>query len=114
MGSDHSLSHDLDDLLVTSAEIERALGQTLQQALDLTRWDADGTLEKFLAHAHDYVSTTVLMEQYWRQKIQHEVLNRLREFPDAPHLAGVYQIGREDLRHAYANHLLCGNVTAVN
>ncbi len=114
MGPEEALGDYPDDALLTSAEIERALGQTLQDALDLSRWKGNGTLEAFLAHAHDYVTTTVLKEKSWRHKIQLEVLNRLSGFPDAPPLAGVYQVNGEDLRHAYCNHLLCGNVTAVN
>src|SRR5271166_4028649 len=50
------------DRLLPSAEIKRALGQTVQEALDLHGWEDRGGLEALLTRAYDLVVTSVREE----------------------------------------------------
>lgn len=105
---------DGDERLLTAEEINRALGQTLQEALDLRGWDQNAGLEQLLTRTHKYVLTSVREESRLRTAIRQRVLNDLPHFTDAPAQAGVYRVTKAQLRSAYRNHLLRGAVTAVN
>jgi hypothetical protein len=101
------------DRLLPAAEIERALGQTIQAALDLRGWEENGGLESLLNRANDYVTSSVREEGRLRSEIRRHVLDALPDFPDAPKQAGVYSVTERHLRDAYRNLLLRGGVTAV-
>jgi hypothetical protein len=101
------------DRLLPTAEIERALGQTVQAALDLRGWEENGGLENLLTRVHDYVTSSVREEGRLRGEIRRHVLSALADFPDAPEWAGVYTVTERHLRDAYRNLLLRGGVTAV-
>jgi hypothetical protein len=103
-----------DDHIVTDAELERALSQSLRQTLDLRTWDENANLEKMASSVHRFVSSSVENERRWHEIIRQEIFPQLRGFPDAPAEAGVYTIPETCLHSAYRNHLLCGGVTAVN
>lgn len=103
-----------DNSIVTDVELQRALGQSLRKALDFGLWDENADLEKMTASVHRFVSSSVAVEQRWREIIQAEVFPKLPEFTDAPEQAGVYTVRPAHLRDAYRNCLLCGDVTAVN
>ncbi|MBI3408172.1 MAG: hypothetical protein HY040_07435 [Planctomycetes bacterium] len=103
-----------DNSIVTDVELQRALGQSLRKALDFGSWDENADLEKMTASVHRFVSSSVAVEQRWREIIQAEVFPKLPEFTDAPEQAGVYTVRPAHLRDAYRNSLLCGDVTAVN
>jgi hypothetical protein len=104
----------VDDRIVTDAELERALSQSLRQALDLGMWDESANLEKMASAVHRFVSSSVENEQRWHDSIRTEVFPQLHLFKEAPAQAGIYTIPERYLRDAYRNHLLCGGVTAVN
>jgi hypothetical protein len=101
------------DRLVPAAEIERALGQTVQAALDLRGWEGNGSLENLLTRVHATVTSSVREEGRLREEIRRYVLRALPDFPDAPDQAGVYTVSERHLRDAYRNLLLRGGVTAV-
>jgi hypothetical protein len=103
-----------DDHIVTDAELERALSQSLRQALDLRTWDENANLEKMASSVHRFVSSSVENERRWHEIIRSEIFAQLRTFRDAPAQAGIYTVPERYLRSAYRNHLLCGGVTAVN
>lgn len=101
------------DRVLPAAEIERALGQTVQAALDLQGWKDNGGLEDLLTRVHDYVTSSARAESRLRGDIRRHVLQALPDFPDAPAQAGVYTVTQRHLRDAYRNLLLRGGVTAV-
>src|SRR5437763_11429737 len=74
----------LGDRLLPADEIERALGQTVQEALDLHGWEENGSLEALLTRAHHYVTTAVREEGRLRTGVRRRILNCLGTFPDAP------------------------------
>jgi hypothetical protein len=102
------------DRLLATAEIERALGQTVQAALDLRGWDQGGGLENLLTRVHDSVTASVREEGRLRREIRRHVLSALPDFPDAPAQAGVYAVSERHLRDAYRNVLLRGGLTAAD
>ncbi len=103
-----------EDRLVTDAALERALGRTLREALDLRSWDETANLERMASAVERFVSSSVTNERRWHELIRTGVLDRLHRFPDAPRQAGVYAVRDEHLRNAYRHALLCGQVAAVN
>jgi hypothetical protein len=104
----------VDDHIVTDAELERALSQSLRQALDLGTWEENANLEKMASSVHRFVSSSVDNERRWHEIIRSEVFPRLRAFQEAPAQAGIYTVPERYLQIAYRNYLLCGGVTAVN
>lgn len=101
-----------EDRLVTSAEIEDALGRTIEAALDFTNWDAGGGLKSL----HDYqqkLATAIDEDRQFLEDVRQHVLRALRSFPNAPECAGVYQVKESDLKVARRKVLLSGNLTAV-
>src|SRR5947209_20065438 len=86
-------------------EVERALGQTVREALDLSNWEEGAGLEQLLTRMHDAIARSVLREEGLRAKVRDEVLRRLAEFPDAPAGAGVYR-GAEKLTSLARRNLL--------
>jgi hypothetical protein len=104
----------VDDHIVTDAELERALSQSLRQALDLGTWEENAGLEKMASSVHRFVSSSVENERRWQEIVRTEVFPQLRTFKEAPAQAGIYPVPEHYLRSAYRNHLLCGGVTAVN
>lgn len=103
-----------DESLVTDEELQRALGHSLRKALDIEAWDENADLEKMTASVQRFVSSSVEVEQRWRESIQSEVFPKLHEFTDAPQHAGVYTVRDDHLHDAYRNALLNGDATAVN
>jgi hypothetical protein len=103
-----------DDGLVTDAELERTLGLSLRRAADLKEWHEDAGLERMTTSIQRFVSSSVENEQLCHEAIRAEVFPRLPTLMDAPKHAGVYTVREQDLRDAYRNCLLCGDVTAVN
>ena len=103
-----------DDRLLCAAEIERALGQTIREALDLRGWEENGGLESLLTTAGRFVLESVREESQLRSAVRRHVLNDLPTFPDAPAQAGVYPVSDEHVRAASRNLLLNGGVTAVD
>jgi hypothetical protein len=95
-------------------EVERALGQTVREALDLSNWEEGAGLERLLTRMHDAIARSVLREEGLRAKVRGEVLRRLAEFPDAPAGAGVYRVNEKLTRLARRNLLLAGQVTAAD
>ncbi len=113
-GSEPIVSPVDEDRLVAEAELERALGQTLCEALKLDSWDENAGLEKTAASVQRFVLSSVQNERRWHELIRTEVFQRLHTFPEAPKHAGVYTVRDGHLRDAYRNVLLCGDLTAVN
>ncbi len=99
--------------LVTAAEIERALGQTVSAALDLGRWDEGGGVEGLLGRLPRAVVTAVREGGRLRAAIRGRVLRALPEFPDAPPGAGVYRAADHFLASARRHVLLNGAITAA-
>ena len=103
-----------DDRLIPDQELERALGQTIHDALNLEHWDENGGLEAFLARVPPYIHKTLQEEVRLRQAVRYQVLSQLASFSDAPADAGVYRIDPRHLRAALHKHLLSGAVTAAH
>jgi hypothetical protein len=99
---------------VVLTEVERALGQTVRAALDLSNWQEGTGLERLLTRMHDAIARSVLREEGLRGRVRAEVLRRLAEFPDAPEGAGVYRVDEKLTRLARRNLLLAGQVTAAD
>jgi hypothetical protein len=100
--------------ILPAAEIERALGQTVREALDLSGWDSGGGLEGLLTRVGQAVGRSVETERRLSGLVRAQVLRRLPEFPDAPEHAGVYPVPERLLLEARRNVLLAGNLTAVD
>src|SRR5438067_11553732 len=99
---------------VVLTEVERALGQTVRAALDLSNWEEGAGLEQLLTRMHDAIARSVLREEGLRARVRGEVLRRLAEFPDAPQGAGVYRVDEKLTRLGRRNLLLAGQVTAAD
>jgi hypothetical protein len=105
---------DGPDTLLPAAAIEQALGQSLREALDLTRWGEGAALEAVLGRVNQAVRESVEQEGRLAGVVRGEVLRRLADFPDAPPQAGVYPVPERLLRDARRNVLLAGNLTAAD
>src|SRR6266545_5360713 len=70
--------------VLPAAEVERALGQTIREALDLSGWDEGGGLEALLRHIDDSVGRSVLQQERVCRQVRDRVLRLLPELPDAP------------------------------
>jgi hypothetical protein len=100
------------DALVTSTDVEQALGQTIRSALDFDNWEEGGGLEG-LKKAQQYLAKTIVEQRPLLRDVRKHVLSRLRSLPDAPDAAGVYRVKEDDLRIARRSVLLPGKLTAV-
>lgn len=101
-----------DDQLVTSTEIEDALGRTIKSALDFANWDADGGL-KSLYDAQQRLGARIDEDRQFLKDVAQHVLPALRSLRDAPDCAGVYQVKESDLTVARRKVLLSGNLAAA-
>jgi hypothetical protein len=102
------------DALLYAGAIEEALGQTLREALDLSRWDEGANLEALVTRVATTVQHSVEQQERVDRLVRGEVLARLQSFPEAPPSAGVYAVPERLLRDARRNVLLAGNLTAVD
>jgi hypothetical protein len=102
------------EALLPVAAIAQALGQSLQEALDLARWDTGGDLASLLTRVEQTVCRSVREEERLAGVVRGAVLSRLPSFPDAPPQAGVYAVPERLVRDARRNVLLAGNLTAAD
>lgn len=107
------LASELPDLLPSGA-VAAALGESVQESLDLASWGTGPGLESLLAHVGTAVARSVAEEANLRDSIREKVLGKLHEFPDAPATAGVYAVPDSLIRAARRNLLLPGRVTACD
>jgi hypothetical protein len=103
-----------DQRLIPTQEIERALGKTIAEALDLPGWDQKGGVEPLLRQVPDFVRYSMREERRMHGLVRVKILDKLKSFPDAPTVAGVYRVSKDHLRAALRNHLLPGAVSAVH
>lgn len=103
-----------EDQLLASQEIERALGLSVRQALDLQSWDENGGLEKLWTRVQSHILKTAHQECRLHEEVRRSVLTELPRFHDAPAQAGVYRVSDEQLRAACRQHLVGGTVTAAH
>src|SRR5262249_57681207 len=77
-------------LVLPAAEVERALGQTIREALDLSGWDEGGELEALLRHVDDSVGHSVLRQERVCRQVRDRVLPLLPALPHPPACAPVH------------------------
>jgi hypothetical protein len=100
---------------VTPAEaIEEALGQTLREALDLSRWDDRPGLQALIERVAPAVRRSVDVERKIHAAVRRRILAELKSLPDAPAGAGVFGVDEQHLRAARRNILLAGRLTAAD
>lgn len=104
-GTDH-------DSLVASADIEKALGQTIQSALDFANWDEGGGFTA-LNKAQLQLTKSIHQQERLLHEVRKHLLAALASLPDAPDGAGVYRVSEEQLRIARRSVLLPGKLTAA-
>jgi hypothetical protein len=97
-----------------SHPVSTALGEALQQWLDLGHWEAGPALEELLNRVQTAIRTSIAEEARLRDTIRSHVLAELRHFPDAPAAAGVYMVDDHWLEAARRHLLLVGQVTACD
>jgi hypothetical protein len=97
--------------LVASIEVEQALGQTIQSALDFANWEQGSSLAS-LGKARQRLTMAIRRQRRLLRQVR-DVMDSLRSFPDAPDMAGVYRVSDDQLRIARRSVLLSGKLTAA-
>jgi hypothetical protein len=97
---------------IPTGEIENALRQTINDALNLDLWQQGSGLQG-LKRVQDHLVKAIHDQKRVLGNIRKHILSELASFPNAPNAAGVYRVKADDLRMARRKILLSGNVTAV-
>ncbi len=91
------------------AEFEAAYGEKLSDALDLNTWTLGEDLAATLDRLEQEVAEALNREDETRKEVRRIVFPRLRDAPDAPANAGLYQAQRQHLEKIHAGLLFnCG------
>jgi hypothetical protein len=101
-----------DGAALPTQDIERALGQSIQSALDLSTWDS-GTGLRGLHKAQQHLAKSITQQKRILREVRKHLLPELANFPNAPDAAGVFRVTEADLTLARRTVLLTGDLTAV-
>lgn len=96
------------------AEFEAAYGEKLSDALDLSTWTLGEDLAATLDRLEQEVAEALEREDETRKEVRRIVFPRLRNAPDAPANAGLYQAQRQHLEKIHAGLLFNGGVEACD
>ena len=95
-------------------EYEEAFDEPIQNTLDLDTWRTGENLSEAYERLEKEVSEALSRENSYRQEIRDTVFSRLKNTPNAPKNAGVYQARRQDIEHIHAGLLFNGGVEACD
>lgn len=99
---------------VTGDEYTSAHGETLAETLDLDTWHSGANLVETYARLEQEVAAAVEQESGYVTQIRENIFPWLRNRPDAPPCAGVYQVELVDLERIHAQMLFNGAVEACD
>ncbi len=96
------------------AEFEAAHAEKFSDALDLSTWTLGEDLAATLDRLEQEVAEALMREDETRREVRRIVFPRLRNAPDAPANAGLYQAQRQHLEKIHAGLLFNGGVEACD
>ncbi|MBX5459011.1 MAG: hypothetical protein IRZ31_19125 [Thermogemmatispora sp.] len=103
-----------EPLLVDARTYEEAYGESLEETLDIERWQGGSDLEALYRKLEAEIAEAVVFEQAQREPIRREVFPRIARRPGAPRGAGCYRVSFDDLRYAHRALLFNGAVEACD
>lgn len=95
-------------------DFEAAYGEKLSDTLDLNTWTAGEDLAAAYDRIEKEVAEALIKEDSYRKQIRELVFPRLRDAPEAPVNAGVYQVAAADLERVHSGLLFNGGVEACD
>jgi hypothetical protein len=107
-------SESLTPLDAELAKFEAAYDEKLSDALDLSTWTLGEDLAATLDRLEQEVAEALKHEDETRKEVRRIVFPRLRNAPDAPANAGLYQAQRPHLEKIHAGLLFNGGVEACD
>lgn len=104
------------EISVAQAEsgFEAAFGERLSQALDLDTWMLGEDIMSAYGRLEQEIAEALAKEDEYRANIREIVFSRIRNVPEAPDNAGVYQASRSDLERVHTGLLFNGSVEACD
>ena len=101
--------------LATDAdEFNSSFGESLDNALDLETWDRGENLANLYGRLEKEIATAVEQEDTTRERVRNIVFPRLREHPNAPDCAGVFETNVTHIEKAHRGLLFTGQVEACD
>jgi len=97
---------------IPTGEIENALRQTINDALNLELWQQGSSLQG-LRRVQEHLVKAIHDQKRVLGNVRKLILSELARYQNAPSTAGVYRVKADDLRMARRKILLSGNTTAV-
>src|SRR5690606_24714708 len=89
-------------------KFEEAYGEPLSRTLNLDTWILGEDLVEMYGRMEQEIADAVAMEDTYRQTIRKEVFTKIKGSPGAPHNAGIYQAGPDDLERIHKGLLFNG------
>lgn len=90
------------------ADYARATGETLEQTLDLSKWDTGHHLAEALQRMESEIADAKRTEDDIVRAIRSQVFTALRERPQRPSVSGVFAASIEDIRQVQRTTLFNG------
>jgi hypothetical protein len=100
--------------LVDARTYKEAYGESLEETLDIERWQGGSDLEALYRKLEAEIREAVVFERAQREPIRREVFPRLARRPGAARGAGCYRVSLDDLRYAHRALLFNGAVEACD
>ncbi|WP_376793833.1 hypothetical protein [Thermogemmatispora sp.] len=103
-----------EPFLVDARAYKEAYGESLEETLDIEKWQRGEDLGAFYAKLEDEIKEAVASEEAQREPIRREIFPRIARRPGAPRIAGCYRATVDDLRYTHRSLLFNGAVEACD